>query len=156
MVCGVVSVVLLAVAIVIVCQMVFIRYILNGSTAWQTDVVIFCLTGATLLGSSYVLRERGHVTVDLVVVSVSAPVRKIMLMLADFVVFIFAAVLFWKGLEVTWQAWQGNWLTESVVEIPFWIPYLAMPIGFAALGIQAIAGLINIKLGNEGERQRTH
>jgi TRAP-type C4-dicarboxylate transport system permease small subunit len=156
LICGAVAVALLAAAIVIVCQMVFIRYILNGSTAWQTDVVIFCLTAATLLGSSYVLRERGHVTVDLLVISVGAGARRIMLMLADFVVFVFAAVLFWKGAEVTWQAWEGNWLTETVAEIPFWIPYLAMPIGFAALGLQAIAGMIGIYFGLEDERQRAH
>ena len=86
----------------------------------------------------------------------AAGARRIMLMLADFVVFVFAAVLFWKGAEVTWQAWEGNWLTETVAEIPFWIPYLAMPVGFAALGLQAIAGMIGIYFGLEDERQRAH
>jgi len=154
--CGMAAAALLAIAILVVCQMVFIRYVLNGSTAWQTDVVIFCLTGATLLGSSYVLRERGHVTVDLVVLASPAGARKVMLILSDFVVLVFAGVLFWKGAEVTWQAWQGNWLTETVAEIPYWIPYLAMPVGFAALGLQAIAGMIRIQLGLEGHRGRAH
>jgi len=42
-VAGVIASLLIGVAIVIVCQMVFIRYVLVGSTAWQTEVVTFSL-----------------------------------------------------------------------------------------------------------------
>ena len=69
---GMLAALLIGIAITIVCQMVFIRYVLVGSAAWQTEVVTFSLVGATMLGSAYVLKARGHVSVGLVMVYASA------------------------------------------------------------------------------------
>ena len=98
---GIIASILIGVAIVIVCQMVFIRYVLVGSTAWQTEVVTFSLVAATLLGNAWVMKERGHVAVGLVTEYSPPKVKRILLMLADFVAMVFAAVMIWKDLEVT-------------------------------------------------------
>jgi TRAP-type C4-dicarboxylate transport system permease small subunit len=140
---GIVAALLIGVAIVIMCQMVFIRYVLVGSTAWQTEVVTFSLVAATLLGSAYVLKERGHVSVGLVMAYSPPKVRQIMQMIGDFLVFMFAALMFWKGAELTLQAFEGSWTTESIYEFPMWIPYSSLPIGFGLLTLQALACFIN-------------
>mgnify|MGYP003693606893 FL=1 len=44
--------------------MVFVRYVLNQNTIWQTDFITYCLIAATFIGSPYVLLTRGHVNVD--------------------------------------------------------------------------------------------
>ena len=41
------------------------RFVLNLSTAWQTETVIYMMVGATLIGLSYIQLLRGHVNVDL-------------------------------------------------------------------------------------------
>lgn len=153
---GFVAAGLVGIAIVIVCQMVFIRYVLVGSTAWQTDVVTFSLVGATLLGSAWVLKERGHVTVDLVTENIPTGPRRVLLMMADAVVFVFSALMFWKGWELFIESWEGNWVTESMVETPLWIPYFAIPAGFGLLGLQAIAGICKTALGENLVRGRGH
>src|SRR5215813_12729057 len=63
-ICGVVAAALIAAAVVIVCQMVFVRYVLNQNTIWQTDFVTYSLVAATFIGSPYLLLSRGHVNVD--------------------------------------------------------------------------------------------
>src|SRR5512138_241955 len=63
-ICGVFAAALIAASVVIVCEMVFIRYVLNENTIWQTDFVTFSLVAATFVGSPYVLLTRGHVNVD--------------------------------------------------------------------------------------------
>ena len=63
-VCGIVAATLIAVAVVVVCQMVFVRYVLNQTTIWQTDFVTFSLVAATFIGAPYVLLTKGHVNVD--------------------------------------------------------------------------------------------
>jgi len=153
---GVLAAALVGVAILIVTQMVFMRYVLVASTAWQTDVVTFSLVGATLLGSAWVLRERGHVTVDLVTENAPKHLRRIFLMLSDAVVFVFSALMFWKGWQLTHESWVGAWVTESMVETPLWIPYLAMPVGFGLLALQALAGIAKTALGQDGPRGRKH
>ena len=62
--CGVVAAALIALGVVVVCQMVFIRFVLNQNTIWQTDFVTWSLVAATFVGSPYVLLTRGHVNVD--------------------------------------------------------------------------------------------
>ncbi len=55
---------LIALGVVIVCQMVFVRFVLNDNTIWQTDFVTYSLVAATFIGSPFVLMTRGHVNVD--------------------------------------------------------------------------------------------
>ena len=52
-------------SVLITCQMIFIRFVLNGSTVWQTEMVVYLMITATLIGLPYVQRMRGHVNVDL-------------------------------------------------------------------------------------------
>src|SRR5207237_3826886 len=63
-VCGVFAALLIALAVLVVCEMVFVRYVLNHNTIWQTDFVTWSLVAATFIGSPYVLMTRGHVNVD--------------------------------------------------------------------------------------------
>ncbi len=139
LIAGVIASFLIAIAIIIVCQMVFIRYVLVGSTAWQTEVVTFSLVAATLLGSAWVMKERGHVAVGLVTEYARPWPRRIMLVLADLVAFLFAVTMFWKGLELTMEAWLGDWTSDSIYEFPMWIPYMSMPVGFGLLALQSLA-----------------
>ena len=62
--CGYVAAGLIALGVVVVCHMVFVRYVLNQHTIWQTDFVTYSLIAATFVGSPYVLMTRGHVNVD--------------------------------------------------------------------------------------------
>jgi len=140
---GIIAAALIGAAILIVCHMVFVRYVLNGSTAWQTDTVIFSLIAATLLGSPYVLRRGGHVSVDLVWEAASDATRRYLRVISNLGTFVFAAILAVTGGHYFWQAWTGNWLSETVAEIPLWIPYLSLPVGFGLLALQAIAEIID-------------
>ncbi|HSC99383.1 MAG TPA: TRAP transporter small permease subunit, partial [Casimicrobiaceae bacterium] len=62
--CGLIAAGFLALAVVVVCHMVFVRYVLNQSTIWQTDLITYCIIAATFVGSPYVLMTRGHVNVN--------------------------------------------------------------------------------------------
>ena len=73
MLCGYVAAGLVAFAVVIVCQMVFVRYVLNQNTIWQTDFITYCLIAATFIGSPYVLLTRGHVNVNVLPLHLGRP-----------------------------------------------------------------------------------
>src|SRR4030095_5127179 len=62
--CGAVAAALIGAGVIVVCEMVIVRYALNENTIWQTDFVTYCLIAATFVGSPYVLMIRGHVNVD--------------------------------------------------------------------------------------------
>ena len=62
---GFVAAGMIAAGVLVVCHMVFVRYVLNHNTIWQTDFTIYSLIAATFIGSPYVLLTRGHVNVDI-------------------------------------------------------------------------------------------
>jgi TRAP-type C4-dicarboxylate transport system permease small subunit len=74
--CGYVAAAMIGCSVIVVCEMVFVRYALNMNTIWQTDFVTYSLVAATFIGSPYVLMLRGHVNVDVLPHYVSARRRR--------------------------------------------------------------------------------
>src|SRR3546814_6361955 len=81
--CGVLSALALAAAVLVVCHMVVMRYVLGESTFWQTEFTIYSIVGATLIGSPYVLLRRGHVNVDLLPLYLPPHERLVMALVAS-------------------------------------------------------------------------
>lgn len=147
-VCGVVAAALVGCAILIVCQMVFMRYVLNASTVWQTEFVIYSLVASTFIGSPYVLLVRGHVNVDLLPIYLGRKGRYALAMLASALGLTFCAALTWTGFEFFHEAWVNNWTTDTVWRLPLWIPYISIPIGIGLLCLQYVADILSLAGGH--------
>ncbi len=147
--CGIFAAFLVGAAIIIVCQMVVMRYFLNASTIWQTEFVIFSLVGSTFIGSPYVLLIKGHVNVDLLPIYLGQKGRYILALFASVIAFIFCLALAWKGAELCFEAWAAGWTTDTVWAAPLWVPYLSMPVGFGILSLQYVADILAIATGRQ-------
>jgi TRAP-type C4-dicarboxylate transport system permease small subunit len=147
--CGVVAAALTAVAVVVVCQMVFVRYVLNETTIWQTDFVTFSLVAATFIGAPYVLLTKGHVNVDVLPIYVGQRSRWWLALAAISLSLAFALVMTWLTAQFWHEAWESNWRSESMWRARLWIPYAAMPIGLGVLALQYIVDLVNLVTGRE-------
>jgi TRAP-type C4-dicarboxylate transport system permease small subunit len=145
-VAGWISAGMIVAAVAITCQMIFIRFVMNGSTIWQTEAVIYLVIGATLIGLPYVQRLRGHVNVDLVPLSLSGPVRKILAIFTLTLSCVIVAVMLWYGYDYWHFAWSRGWTSDTVWAVPLWIPYLALPIGFGLFLLQLVADLVAVIL----------
>jgi len=142
--CGFVAAGLVALAVVIVCEMVFVRYVLNRSTIWQTDFITYCITAATFIGSPYVLLTRGHVNVNVLPLHLSPRRRYVLALFASIVSAAFCAVmtvmtfLFWK------EAWDNRWVSDTMWRERLWIPYSSMPIGLGLLTLQYVVDIVRL------------
>lgn len=134
-------------AVAITCQMIFVRFVLNQSTVWQTEAVIYLVIGATLVGLPYVQRLRGHVNVDLIPLALPRVARFTLCMLTLSLSIIIVAVMLFYGYEYWHFAWERGWRSDTVWGVKLWIPYLAIPIGFGLLLLQLIADLVAVLLG---------
>lgn len=146
--CGILAAALVGSAILVVCQMVVMRYFLGASTVWQTEFVIFSLVAATFIGSPYVLLVKGHVNVDLLPNYLGKTGRRILALIASGAGFVFCAVLAWKGYELFHEALVNDWTTDTVWALPLWIPYTAMPIGIGLLALQYVADILALLHGD--------
>lgn len=134
-------------AVAITCQMIFIRFVLNGSTIWQTEAVVYLMVTATLIGLPYVQRLRGHVNVDLIPMMLPPRARFAMAITTSALSIAIIAIMLWYGYEFWHFAWQRGWRSDTVWGVRLWIPYLAIPVGFALLLLQMIADLVAVLLG---------
>jgi len=145
--CGIVAAALIAAAVVVVCQMVFIRYVLNDNTIWQTDFVTFSLVGATFIGAPFVLMTKGHVNVDVVPMALGERGRFWLGVIATTLSLAFALVMTVLTFQLWREAWENNWQSESIWRVRLWIPYGAMPIGLGVLTLQYVADFLELMTG---------
>ncbi len=138
---GLVAAGLLAAAVVVVCQMVFIRYLLGSSTVWQTEFVTYALVATTFLGSPYVLALKGHVMVDLLPLYLGRRGRFLLAVLANLLTLLFCLALFWQAAFYWTETWVEGWTTDTVWALPLWIPVLPLPVGAFLLLLQLAADL---------------
>jgi len=134
-------------AVVITCQMIFVRLVLNASTVWQTEAVIYLVIAATLVGLPYVQRLRGHVNVDLFPLSLALRPRFLMACLTLSVSILIVAMLLFYGFEFWYLAWSRGWTSDTVWGVRLWIPYLSIPVGFGLFLLQLVADLVAVVTG---------
>ena len=134
-------------AVGITCQMIIVRFVLNGSTVWQTEAVIYLVIAATLVGLPYVQRLRGHVNVDLIPISLPPRARFAMAVVTAVLSIAIVSVMLFYGYEYWHFAWDRGWRSDTVWGVRLWIPYLALPVGFGLLLLQLIADLVAVLTG---------
>lgn len=139
--CGVVAALMMLAAVIITCQMIFVRNVLNQSTVWQTEVVIYLMIAATLIGLPYVQKLRGHVGVDLLPTLLPQKMRRGLAVGTLVVTAAMIAIMLYYGYEMWHFAMQRGWKSETVLAAPLWIPYLAIPVGFFLFLLQLLADL---------------
>ena len=133
-------------AVFITCQMIFVRFVLNASTIWQTELVIYLMVTATLIGLPYVQRMRGHVNVDLIPLMLGRRARFYLCLLTLSMSITIVAIMLYYGYDHWHIAWAKGWTSDTVWAVRLWIPYLSLPVGFALLLLQFIADLVAVVL----------
>ena len=136
---AVISVLLLISSVLVICQMISLRYFFQMPTIWQTDFVVYAATASIFLGAPYVLLTRGHVGVDVVENLLHGQARAVLRAIANLLGFIFCALMCAASAYYLWEAWSLGWKTSNVWQIPVWIPAFPMPVGFFLLCLQYIA-----------------
>ena len=146
-VAGVAAAFLIGGAVLVICDMVIERYILNLTTIWQIDVVTYSIVGATFIGSAYVLMTRGHVNVDVLPLHIGPRARFCLALATSLLALAFVVVL-WIVCTLYWyEAWSKNWHSDTVWRARLWFPYLVMPIGLGLLVLQYIGDVLALITG---------
>ena len=144
---GVIAALLIAVAVLVICDIVVERYILNLTTIWQIDVVTYCIVGATFVGSAYVLMTRGHVNVDILPLHLGPRPRYWLALVTSLLALAFCIAIFILCTAYWYQAFSERWLSNTVWRARLWIPYLSMPVGLGLLILQYLADLLCLVTG---------
>lgn len=146
-VAGVVGALLIAAAVLIICDMVIERYIFNLTTIWQIDAVTYCIVGATFISSPYVLMTRGHVNVDILPLHIGPRARYVLALGTSLLALAFCLAIFVLCTKYWYDAYSERWLSNTVWRARLWIPYTSMPIGLGLVTLQYVVEIIALVTG---------
>lgn len=118
---------------------------------WLGTFVEFGLPISTMLAAPALVRERGHVAMELIDSALNEPMRRRLILFTDLVA---AAV----SLVVAWYAWLGGhdaWSRSEVVilsvDVPRWWLYAMLVAGFTLCAIEFLRHAVLAVMGRNQE-----
>lgn len=134
---------LLVIGLTLILLGVFMRYVMNMPQAWIEEISKYFVVWGVLMGGSLALRNRHHITVDLLYIKQSAIMQKIINLFANFVGIIFTVVIFGFSIQLVLKVLSTGQVSLDV-GIPLWIVYLILPISSTMLFIRFMENLIKV------------
>jgi TRAP-type C4-dicarboxylate transport system permease small subunit len=124
---------LLCALVAVVCLDVAARTFKLFATPWALDVSEYLLYAITFLGAPWVLRENGHIAIELVVERLPARGRAAARVAADGIGALVCAVLLYYACRVFWRSYSSGNLVYETFVFPEWYLYCLAPPVFLIL-----------------------
>ena len=112
------------------------RYFFNSPTIWAVDLTEYSLVYITFLGTPWVLRDRAHTRVEIVVERLRPKVRLILGIVVPLVATVAAVVMAWEGALETWESYLGGHAELKAWRVYRWPLILPICVGSVLLTIE--------------------
>lgn len=127
---------LLAFILLSVCMEVIMRYFLNRPLQWVIELTEYALLYITFLGTAWLLKREGHITVDVILNRLGLKTRAFLAIFSSAIGIVICVSLVWYGFEVAWDHFQRGVYDPTVLEFPK-APIIAIiPTGSLVLLVQ--------------------
>jgi len=120
---------------------VLIRKFFGISTQIAHDFAGYSLVALIFLGAAETLRVGKHLRVTILYDQFRPKPKSVVEKMGYIICIIFISLLFWASTTLVIGSYEKGSLTESVVQIPEFIPELLIPIGLFFLLLQLFAQL---------------
>lgn len=130
------------IAVIVYYYEVIARYVFNSPTNWAHESMFLMFGMQYLLAGGFVLREGGHVRVDVLYTHFPKRVKAIVDIVTSAFFFIFILTLMYTGWTFFHDSYEVNEVSISEWGIQYWPIKLALSLGAALILIQGIAQLI--------------
>ncbi len=121
-----------------VCIELFMRNLFNHPQIWSVEVTEYAMLYITFLGAAWVLKEEGHVRVDILLLLINPKSQALLNSITSILGVIVCAVLVFYGTWSTWLHYQKVLYTFTAMELLKWPFLIVIPFGSFLLLIQFI------------------
>lgn len=128
--------------VALVCYEVFLRYVMRAPTTWGNEMISFIFAAIIMLGAGYTLRNRDHVSMDILYSRLSPRAQATVDVLTSFFMLLFCWVMFDQTFIMAKEALETGQRASSDWSPPLFPVMVSLPIGSALLLLQAIARVI--------------
>lgn len=131
-----------------ICYEVLGRYLFGRPLMWTVEISEYLQIYFVFLSAAWVLRQKGHVTLDIVVGRLGPASRKACTVATDVLGIIVASVLAVVSGIVTYEQMALAIPVIKALEVPKWLVIMPIPLGMALLAIEfAIKLFTDIRRG---------
>ena len=134
----------------IVFQVVARSVFLYGSSHIFTFIE-YGLLYITMAGAPWLVREKGHVYIEILTAAVSEQVRPILSRAVVGLVILICVIITYYGIEVTIRAFLRDEMDMRSLDMPRWMLMISMPICFGLMSLQFLRFVIGPETLHSGE-----
>jgi len=134
----------------IVFQVVARSVFLYGSSHIFTFIE-YGLLYTTMAGAPWLVREKGHVYIEILTAAVSEQVRPILSRAVVGLVILICVIITYYGIEVTIRAFVRDEMDMRSLDMPRWMLMISMPICFGLMSLQFLRFVIGPETLHSGE-----
>jgi C4-dicarboxylate transporter DctQ subunit len=144
------GVLLAAIAVAIVVDVV-VRNLGLQPPAHTLTLTEYGLLYVTMLGAPWLVREKGHVYIELLTAAVSPRTRFWLTRVVYALCVLTCAVVFWFSLDVTIAHYQRDVIDVRSFDMPRWLLTASMPLSFGLMTIEFARFLIGLDSMHTGQ-----
>ncbi|WP_066074615.1 TRAP transporter small permease [Neobacillus soli] len=122
---------------------VIMRYIFNSPTTWITEISAVMVTWGILLGMSVALRDKHHISVDILYTLLPQFLQRKIDYFANIIGVIFCLFFTWGGIELIKNAFESG-QTSMDTGIPLGFYYFVIPISGILFMVRFIGNIYEV------------
>lgn len=135
------SICLICVTLIVVLEVVM-RYVFNSPTVWVGEMSIYLCMAIGFLSLAFGLKNNSHFSITLFTDRLTKKNRLRLKIFTDFIGAPYSFVFIYKGIQLTWFAYEMEDVSSGMMQAPLWIPWSFVPIGGLLLTLQFINKLV--------------
>lgn len=131
----------LAVMVILIFGQVIGRYILQSAPVWTEELARYIHIFQVWIGASYAVKLNQHIRVEAFINLFHGKVRKVLEITGTIIWFSLALFLAVFGTKLVIDSMNYAQVSPAI-QIPFWILFLAIPLGGAGMAIRLVQQII--------------
>lgn len=98
-----------------------------------------------MCAAPFLVRQRGHVVIEAIVAQLPRPAQVALAKMVYAVAFAVAMLFAWLSVELLIEAIVTERVDLRGIDIPLWLQYLPLPVGFAMIGLEFLPFLFGLR-----------
>ena len=127
----------LGISTLLVFAQVVARYVFNTGFTWAPELVEDMFLWTVMIGASYGVKHGVHLGVDILVAKFSPAVQRWIILAAVAISLAFTGGMAYLSCFYVYESYRMELITVDL-EIPQWIPHLALPFGFTLISLRFV------------------
>ncbi|MER2009213.1 MAG: TRAP transporter small permease [Psychrobacillus sp.] len=123
------------------------RYVFSSAPSWTEEMARYIHIFQVWIGASYAVKLRQHIRVEAFITRFHGVFRQVLEILSIIIWFVMALFLAVFGTELVLSSINHGQLAPAM-QIPIWIPYLAIPLGGIGMAIRLVIQVKEVIQGN--------